>query len=210
VALRALELPEPARMRGRWAAAAAIYAARGWAHNCHAAGPIWHYDDGGGNWVQLHHVEQDGKRAVLIAHDHEYSETYFGTAAEYFGEQETDLPADAPAWWGPPARQAMAGDLWVGFVYGYQDGNWQRADYDLDDGFASVALPAASAERSREHIGSVAADAPGLSGTPDPATIDALIAADGLVTATHVTAVIGPTGWSPQAGADAARAFCQE
>ncbi len=209
MALRALDLPEPSRMRGRWAAAAAIYAARGWARNCHAAGPIWHYDDGGGNWAQLHHVGQDGKRAVLIGHDHEYSETYFGTAVEYFGEQETDLLAEAPDWWGPPAQRAMAGDLWVGFVYGFEDGTWQRADYDLDDGFAGVALPAVSAQRSREHIASVAADAPGLSGAPEPAAIDVLIAADGLVTAAQVTAVIGPTGWSPQAGADAAQAFHQ-
>jgi hypothetical protein len=117
-----LDLPQPRRMRGRWAAFAAVCAARGWGDDCHADGPVWHFDDGGGNWADLHHV--GAGRAVLIGHDHEYSDTYFAAAAEYFEKPETDLLGGAPDWWAPPARAALDRGLWVGFVYGYEDGVW--------------------------------------------------------------------------------------
>lgn len=203
--LRRLDLPEPARMRGRWAALAAVLAARGWGRHCCATGPVWHYDDGGGNWVQLHHVDRD--RAVLVGHDHEYSETYFGTAADYFDEPQTDLLAGAPPWWGQPAGTAMAAGLWVGFVYGFADGGWQRADYDVEDGFAAVALPALDDESSRDHIITTAADSPGLTGKPDRAAVDALLAADAHITHAHLAAVIGSAGWSVPAGVAAGHEF---
>ena len=206
-----LELPEPDGMRGRWAAFAAVCAARGWGDSANAVvapagGPVWHFDDGGGNWADLYHV--GAGRAVLIGHDHEYSDTYWATAAEYFQEEETDLLAGAPAWWEPPARAALDRGLWVGFVYGYSGGTWRRAPYDLADGFTSLAMPAVDTDRCRELIVEFVQDAPGLAGAaPDPAAVDALIAADADVTEEHVTAVIGPTGWDPAAGAAAARAF---
>ena len=50
-------------------------------------------------------------------------------------------------------------------------------------------------------------EAPGLTGPPDPATLDALAAADGVVTPARLRAVIGPTGWDAEAGATAARRF---
>ncbi|MBB5958110.1 hypothetical protein FHS29_004718 [Saccharothrix tamanrassetensis] len=201
-----VDLPEPAWMRGRWAAFAAVCAARGWADSCHADGTVWHYDDGGGNWADLHHV--GGGRAVLIGHDHEYSETYYSTAAEYFEEPETDLLAGAPEWWAPPVRTALEQGSWVGFVYGFEDGVWRRAPYDLDDGFDSVNLPAADDRRCRELITEFAQDAPGLAGAaPDPDAVGALIAADGDVTEEHVAAVVGATGWDAAAGATAARGF---
>jgi hypothetical protein len=201
-----LDLPQPRRMRGRWAAFAAVCAARGWGDGCNADGPVWHFDDGGGNWADLHHVG-DG-RAVLIGHDHEYSDTYFDAAAEYFQEPETDLRAGAPDWWAPPARAAIDRGLWVGFVYGYEDGVWRRAEYEVSDGFTSVGLPAVDDEGCRELVIADVKDAPGLAGrAPDPRAVDALIAADADVTEAHVVAVIGPTGWDPAAGAAAARAF---
>jgi hypothetical protein len=94
-------------MHGRWAAFAAVCAARGWADACHITGSMWHFDDGGGNLVDLHHVG-DG-RAVLVGHDHEYSETYHVAAEESFGEEETDLLAGTPQWWVPPAERASPG-----------------------------------------------------------------------------------------------------
>jgi hypothetical protein len=201
-----LELPQPGEMRGRWAAFAAVCAARGWGDDCSADGPVWHFDDGGGNWADLHHV--GAGRAVLVGHDHEYSATYYDTAAEYFQKPETDLLADAPAWWAPPARAALERGLWVGFVYGYEDGVWRRAEYDLHDGFTSVGLPAVDNGRCRELIVDFVQAAPGLAGqAPDPRAVDALVAADAEVTEEHVTAVIGATGWDPAAGAAAAREF---
>lgn len=206
MALVTIDLPQPRQMRGRWAAFAAICTARGWGRGCHAAGPVWHFDDFGGNWADLHHV--DAGRAVLIGHDHEYSDTYFGAAAEYFQEPETDLLADAPEWWAPPARATMGLGQWVGFVYGYEDGVWRRAEYEMSDGFTSVGLPAIDDERCRELVAEFTQDVPGLAGRePDPRAVDALITADAEVTEAHVKAVIGPTGWDPAAGTAAARAF---
>jgi hypothetical protein len=201
VSLRTLDLPTPGALRGRWAAFAAICAARGWADTCHADDGVWHFDDGGGNWAELHHVG-DG-RAVLIGHDHEYSETYFAEAATYFDEPETDLLAGAPDWWAPPVRTACARGNWVGF-----DGaTWWRAAYEVDDGFTSVGLVALDDERYREQVAEFVQDAPGLAGPPDPAAVDALAAADGVVTPALVRAVIGHDGWDADAAAGAARRF---
>ncbi|MEU7530910.1 proteophosphoglycan 5 [Saccharothrix sp. NPDC042600] len=196
-----VELPDPLRLRGRWAAFAAVCAARGWGDNCHADGAVWHYDDGGGNWADLHHV--GGGRAVLLGHDHEYSETYYANAAEYFEEPETDLLAGAPDWWAPPTRAVLDRGAWVGFVYGFEDGRWQRAPYDLDDGFDSVGLPALDDKRCRELVLDFVQDAPGR---PDDPAVDALVAADGDVTEAQVAAVVG-TGWDVAAGVAAARRF---
>ncbi|MFT7839538.1 proteophosphoglycan 5 [Saccharothrix sp. BKS2] len=195
--MREVQLPEPRWMRARWAAFAAVCAARGWGDNCHAAGPRWHYDDGGGNWADLVHVDAD--RAVLLGHDHEYSETYHGRAAEYFGEPETDLLAGAPDWWAAPVRAAEADGLWVGFAYGFRDG-WLRADYDADDGFDSVNPPFADEARCRGLIDEY------TGGHATTAAVDALIAADADVTGELVAAVVGP-GLDARAGAAAARAF---
>ncbi|MFJ6635773.1 proteophosphoglycan 5 [Streptomyces sp. NPDC091376] len=201
-----LDLPAPAQLRGRWAAYAAICAARGWGRTCWADGPVWHFDDSGGNWAEVHHLGTG--RAVLIGYDHEYSETYYGPAAEEFGEGETDVLAEAPDWWRPVVERMLAEKQYVGFVYGFAGGGWKRADYSAEDGFRSVGLPALSLEKTRERIISLAREAPGLGGSaPNPAAIEALIAADGDVTEAHVTAVVGAVGWEPAAGAAAARRF---
>ncbi|MET9670836.1 proteophosphoglycan 5 [Streptomyces sp. NPDC006475] len=210
MALITLDIPTPAQLRPRWAALAAVLAARGWGDGCRADDARWHYDDGGGNWLDLHHFE-DG-RALLVGHDHEYTNTYYGPAAEYFQQQETDLLAGAPAWWEPPLRAVQEAGQWVGFVYGYEDGRWQCAQYEPDDGFASVGLPALSPEMTVEFVTEYTKDSPGIQAPPPTAAIEALVAADCLVTEHLLTAVIGPqpatpTAWNPSAGVAAARAF---
>ena len=201
MSLVALDLPTPAEMRGRWAAFAAICATRGWGSSCFAGPGRWHYDDGGGNWADLHPV---GDRAVLIGNDHEYSDTYFRTAAEYFGEPETDLLAGAPDWWAPPAEAAMAAGEWVGFVYGF-DGGWSRAPYEKSDGFTSVGLPALSDDACRDLVIEFCENE--VDGDVSPAAVAALLAADGRITEAMIRAVADVPGWDPAAGVAAAAAF---
>jgi hypothetical protein len=202
MALQQVDIPGPDELRPRWAAFAAVCAARGWRTMAWARPDRWHYDDAGGNWVELIWLT-DGE--VLIGNDHEYSETYFREAAEYFEEDETDLLAEAPDWW----EQALEGrepEDWVGFVYGRVDGAWWRADYEADDGFASVGLPASSDERTREMIAEFSSDAPGLGGrAPDAAAVDVLMVAGPEVTEEQLAAVV--PGWDVGAGVAAARAF---
>jgi hypothetical protein len=198
-----LDLPSPAQLRGPWAALAAVLAARGWGADCFSADSVWHYDDGGGNWADLHHLDDANgdHRAVLVGHDHEYSDTYFRAAATYFQEEETDLLAGAPTWWEPPVEAAEKAGNWVGFVYGYDGRRWQRAAYDLSDGFESLNLPALSVEVTRERIDSL------TDGTAPPAAIDALIAAGADATPDQVAAVVGHLGWDTTAATTAAHTF---
>lgn len=138
-------LPHPAELAPAWSAIAATLATRGprWATSAFARGALWHHDDGGGNWADL--VHGDDGRAVLLGHDHEYSDTYFREAAEYFGADETDLLADADDWWAALAAgylEAIRTDgMWLGFLYAFDGTSWWRADYGADDGFTSLALP---------------------------------------------------------------------
>ena len=113
--LIALDLPSPRILRGSWAALAAIYNARGWTDSSYATEKQWCYHDGGGNWCCLRFQAHD--RLVLVGHDHEYSETYYAAAAEYFGEEETNLLMDAPDWWDQDLDSQPFGE-WIGFVYG--------------------------------------------------------------------------------------------
>ena len=57
----------------------------------------------------------DNRRAVLLGNDHEYSETYFGSAAEYFDTEETDLLADTTDWWSRNLDPSLFGE-WIGFI----------------------------------------------------------------------------------------------
>jgi hypothetical protein len=191
-------LPTPTAMRGRWAATAAVYAARGWGDSCFADAGVWHYDDGGGNWANLRRL--DAGRAVLFGHDHEYSETYFRDAAEYLDEPETDLLAGAPSWWGQALEGYKAFGEWIGFVYGYENGVWRRADYDLDDGFASVSLPVMDEAQCRGLIGEL------TDGLATDAAVRALVATDGHAEESLVAAMV-PQGWDVAAGVAAARRF---
>ena len=62
-------------------------------------------------------------------------------------------------------------------------------------------------ERFREQVTGFVHDAPGLTGPPDPAAVDALAAAGGAVTPALVRAVIGSHGWDAEAAVAAARRF---
>jgi len=98
----------------------------------------------------------DGGRAVLIGHDHEYSETCYGAGADYFGVPRTDLFAGAPAWWAAGIAdylaQADAVTIWIGFVYGFDGECWSRARYTSPDGFESIALPTLSDEAATDFM----------------------------------------------------------
>jgi len=198
-----MDLPNPTSLRGGWAAMAAVCASRGWGDSVYATDNQWLYHDGGGNWACLRF--QDQGRAVLLGHDHEYSDTYFGAAAEYFGEEETNLLADAPEWWSLNLDPKPFGE-WIGFIYGWDGRQWQRATYQVNDGFNSVGLLDACSVTSIEMLSTFAADAPGLNGAaPDNKALIALVQADANVTDTLLESVV--PGWDIAAGVAAARKF---
>jgi len=196
-----LDLPNPKSLRAGWAAFAAVCAARGWADSAYATEKQWYYHDGGGNWACLRF--QDDHRAVLIGHDHEYSETYFGEAAEYFQEEETNLLLDAPDWWGLDLDPKPFGE-WIGFIYGWDGEKWQRSDYEKTDGFTHVGLLKVCTEL--DQLFEFSKDAPGLSGqAPNRESLQALVAADTKITAEMLE--LATPGWDINAGVAAAKKF---
>lgn len=200
-----ITIPTPLALRGGWAAFAAVCSSRGWADSAYADGNHWYYHDGGGNWASLRFFAQD--RAVLIGHDHEYSETYFREAATYFGEEETDLLAFAPDWWGQDLDPKPFGE-WIGFIYGWDGTRWQRSPYEKPDGFSSVGLIDGCSINDTSDLTEFAAEAPGLNGQlPDQAAIAALIAADASITDDLLAAVV--PGWDIAAGVAAGRKFLE-
>jgi hypothetical protein len=206
MALIPVDLEPPHQLRNRWAAHAAVMAALGNGDMSNATATRWHYDDAGGNWADL--VLLDGGRAVLFGHDHEYSQTYFREAADYFQEEETDLLADAPEWWGSVLPTGV--DQWIGFVYGFDGTSWSRADYDLDDGFASVAVPACSDERLHEMIVEFvhgSGEDAGSNHEVEPATIDALVALGPAITSDALRNVFCDVPGDYDQGVAAAAAF---
>ncbi|MBM7439761.1 proteophosphoglycan 5 [Streptomyces sp. HB132] len=205
MALVQLNLPHPMVMRGRWAALAAVQAAAGRGERCRALWPLWHYENGDDSWADLHHLDEG--RAVLLGQDRNDSETFYAEASDFFEEPETDLLAGAPDWWEPPVRRVREAQLFLGFVYGFDGHIWQRAEYDLEDGFKNVRLPALSAERTREAVLDTARQTAGQDvREPSRTCVDALIAADAAVDPPQVAAVAA-TGWDADVGAAAARAF---
>ncbi|MBP2357876.1 MULTISPECIES: proteophosphoglycan 5 [Streptomyces] len=201
-----LNLPRPMSLRGRWAALAAVRAAWGRGDDCRAEGSLWHYDDGDGNWADLHH-RGDG-RAVLLGHSNEDSETFYAEGSDFFEEPETDLLAGAPEWWEPPVRGAREGELFLGFVYGFDGSTWERAEYDAEDGFRGVRLPALSDESTRASILALIEHASGPQGSlPSRESVDALIEADARIDKELLADVVPSTGWDVTAGVAAALAF---
>ncbi|HEY9312890.1 hypothetical protein [Williamsia sp.] len=205
-----VDFPAPVELRPRWAAFAATLAGMGprWARGAYATPTTWHYDDGGGNWADLQLV--DGGRAVLVGHDHEYSETYFGHAAEYFGQTPTDLLAGTPQWWSPVITAHLeridTEGMWVGFIYGFDGRTWNRADYDADDGFTSLNVPFGSdaqcAELINEHL-TGAAESPPV----DTAAVAALVAAGPAVARATLESVFDGGALDVDAALAAARSF---
>ena len=93
-------------------------------------------------------------------------------------------------------------------MYGFDGSTWHRAEYELDDGFASVGLPVLAAALTRGKILATVRRMPDSEGgRPAYEEIDALIAADGEVDAGMVAALAPTADWDAEAGAAAARAF---
>ncbi|WP_308115224.1 MULTISPECIES: hypothetical protein [unclassified Rhodococcus (in: high G+C Gram-positive bacteria)] len=202
----------PDEMRRRWALCSALTAAQGRPDHCCARDRTWHYDDGGGNWADVRILDEG--RAVLVGHDHEYSDTYYAGAAPYFGEPETDLLADTPAWWRDAIEDYLAdierNGMWIGFVYGFDGGVWTRADYTVSDGFESLDLPTvthdATARHLTEFLQHIARDQ-GMSADVDPQAVAAAIAAGADVSADQLRSLFGARQLDVAAGVEAARAF---
>jgi|GEM_PF-1747306 len=217
-----LNIPPPAELLNGWSALAAVCAARGWKTDVYATPGEWLYHDGGGNWVCLRF--KSANQAILIGHDHEYSDTYYGEAATYFEEDETDLLANVPEWWSFNLSPLPFGE-WIGFVYGWDGETWQRAEYTLGDGFDDVGLLKACSVNGTEGLRELVADAPGLYtksrkekllgglykgkgsvfSPPSQDALDALVAAGPDMTSEQLEAVV--PGWDIEAGLAAARAF---
>jgi hypothetical protein len=141
-ALVVLELPPLEEMRKLWSASAAVMTVLGFSNSCSAAHSRWHYDDGGGNWCDIYLLD-DGK-ALLCGADHEYSKTYYGEAAEFFGEPETDILAGVPEWWSAAFPRPEDFTEAPYFAYGWDGRQWSRAAYTEDDGFDSIHAPGCS------------------------------------------------------------------
>lgn len=199
-----VDLDNPANLNHRWASLGALYAAQGY-DDTYGRGRIRHCHDGGGNWARM--ALLPGGRALLFGRDHEYSETYWEGAAEYFEEPETDLLAGAPQWWGEALAEHREGGEqdWIGFVYGWENGQWLRAPYDVDDGFDSV-LPARDHDSTVEHITEWLAELAEPPAVADRGAIEKLVQAGPEVTVEQLAAAF-PSHWDLDAGVAAARAF---
>lgn len=200
-----IDLPSPAALRGGWAALAAVMAARGWTRDVCATADEWRFHDGAGNWACLRFVGPD--KVLLVGYDHEYSETYYGEAANYFGETQTDILAGAPDWWNTRLEPILVGD-WIGFVYGWNGHTWQRAAYDVADGFEQLGLLKACSIGGTGSLAQYAVDAPGLQGAkPDAGMLAELVAADAAIAPALLQQVV--PGWDIGAGVTAARKFLE-
>ena len=203
-----VQIPSPRRLRGGWAALAAVYAARGWGDDIRATPEQWLYHDGGGNWACLRFA--GGRKAVLIGRDHEMSETSFGGSPEVPVGVETDLLAGTPAWWGETLEAPRFRD-WLGFVYGWNGRRWQRAGYDEEDGFDAVGLVRScsvsdAGDRSAYlRLYESTEEAPGHAAGPDLEALKALVAADAHITRGLLEPVV--PGWDVDAGVAAGREF---
>jgi len=198
-----IDIPSPKEMRAGWAALAAILASRGWKTDIYATANEWQYHDGGGNWAILRKIDKD--KIVLIGYDHEYTETHFRQAAEYFKSKETNLLLGAPEWW---SKDLSTGEFenWVGFIYGWDGSTWKRAEYDKEDGFNSVGLIRSCCDDPVNTIKDYASDAPGLKGKlPNESAIKKLIAADANLTSELLSEIV--PGWDVDAGVLAAKQF---
>lgn len=134
-----VDVPAPPVLAQRWAVEAAVDAAVGLDGFTRCAGDHLDWSSGGGSWCRLTLVA--GDRAVLTGNDRDYSRTGF-RAPGGTPETWTDLLAGAPAFWDVPLAAEHAHG--TGFIYGYEDGRWQRVAYDTEDGFAGLGLPMAS------------------------------------------------------------------
>src|SRR6266540_48048 len=131
-----VDLDDPADLRARWAALAAVAHASGRDRIWWADERGWHHEDPRGNDLRL--IAFPDGRAVVFG----YHATNSRTAA---AGAVTDLLTGAPEWIGQPEVRHRMGTGQLGFVYGHFSGTWARASYPgdpwqpLDDGFTSIA-----------------------------------------------------------------------
>jgi len=148
-----LKLPSPTELRGGWAALAAVQESYNPYGLVSATEDGWLYDDGGGNWAYLRFVGDD--KALLIGHDHEYSQTNLTED----NAADSILLKGAPAWWleNTFPHPLAEGDA-IGFVYGWENKKWQRSKYADNDGFDHVGLLDAISAKGRHSIGETVKD----------------------------------------------------
>ncbi len=154
-------------------------------------------------WMAL--VRPGDGRALLAGWHHEFSLT---EGSGRGGEAGTDLVGDAPGWWRRGVEHARSHDSYLGFLYGWDGTRWWRLDQPVDDGFDPEIFPATTLAL-RDIIDELADDT--LLDAPEPAAVDALIAAGAELTADHLEAVLhAPDGWPEvdiEAGVRAAREY---
>jgi len=173
-----LNMPTPSELRGRWSALAAVYAAYGWNDIAQATEKAWSYDDGGGNWVSLRFASAD--KAVLVGHDHEYS----STALTKDTANGSLLLQDAPDWW---LEHINPSPETIGFIYGWENNKWLRADYTDEDGFGYAGLLHVTSLKGRHSLSEAVAD---MFGSADEDAIADLIHADANVTEDLLSKVV--------------------
>ncbi|OLF09710.1 hypothetical protein BLA60_18140 [Actinophytocola xinjiangensis] len=91
------------------------------------------YVTGGGDWFQLHRLDAD--RALLVGCDVEDTETFFAAGMAMFGgDDETDLLAGVPKWWGDLLHTRHPGAFTtddrfdpVNVVFGWDGHRWTKA-----------------------------------------------------------------------------------
>ncbi|MBF6176648.1 hypothetical protein [Nocardia blacklockiae] len=170
-----------------------------------------HYDDGGGNWLEL--MPLPGGRAVLYGRDHEFSRTFFGEGMERF--EETDVLAGVPDWWRDAIdaldRNKQSWGPPVAFAYGFDGTLWQRVEYEATDGFDSLrTTPADGGDFAWELIEEAAAEQDldhDQDFVIDEAAFDALLTAGRRLTAADLRAALGPVEADIDEGVSAARRF---
>ena len=97
---------------------------------------------------------------------------------------------------------------WIGFIYGWDGHQWQRADYTKPDGFKEVGLLNGCSVTKTDELADHALEAPGLNGqAPSIEALSALVAADANITNDLLEAVV--PGWDIDAGVAAARRFLE-
>jgi hypothetical protein len=131
-----VDLDDPADLRARWAALAAVAHASGRDRIWWADAQGWHHEDARGNDLRL--VPFPDGRAVVFGYHATDSRTAQANAL-------ADLLTGAPEWIGHPEVRHRIATSQLGFVYGHFSGTWARASYPgdpwqpLDDGFTSIA-----------------------------------------------------------------------
>ena len=130
-----VDLDDPAELRARWAALAAVAHAAGRDRIWWADRQGWHHEDSRGNDLRL--ISMPDGRAVVFGYHYDDSRT----AAE---GALSELLSGAPEWIGQPEVRHRVATGQLGFVYGHFAGTWARASYPgdpwqpLDDGFQSI------------------------------------------------------------------------